>query len=145
MSGDFKIVAGFPEHCRAEAARLFWNAFHEKLGRVLGPETRALCLLERLLDPDFAVSALSEDGRLLGMAGYKTGQGALVGGTLADMCAVYGLFGGLWRGVLLEILERDPEPDQLLMDGLFVHADARGLGIGTVLLNAVCDTACDQD
>jgi ribosomal protein S18 acetylase RimI-like enzyme len=138
---NYCIVSGFPADQRAAAANLFWQAFSGKLGKVLGPEEKALALIVRLLDPHFAISAVSEDGRLLGMAGYKTDGGALVGGGLSDMMAVYGLFGGLWRGLLLDLLERDTEPGLLLMDGIFVSAEARGLGIGTALLNAVCETA----
>jgi ribosomal protein S18 acetylase RimI-like enzyme len=140
----FEIVKGFPVDQRAVAASLFWQAFSDKLGKVLAPEDKALALICRLLSPDYAISAISNDGRLLGMAGFKTADGALVGGGLADMTAVYGMAGGLWRGLLLDLLEREPEPDQLLMDGIFVSAEARGLGIGTVLLNAICETAATR-
>ncbi|WP_428651515.1 GNAT family N-acetyltransferase [Roseibium sp.] len=141
MTADVRIVAGFPENQRPVAARLFWQAFSGKLGKVLAPEAKALCLLERILDPRFAISALTPDGRLTGMAGYKTGDGALTGGGFKEMAAVYGLFGGLWRGLLLDMLDRETEPDILLMDGIFVSADARGKGVGGRLLEAVCEEA----
>ncbi|QDG75200.1 GNAT family N-acetyltransferase [Labrenzia sp. PHM005] len=140
-SQTFQIVPGFPEDQRDAAARLFWQAFSGKLGKVLSPEDKALALISRLLDPNYALSAVTGDGRLLGMAGYKTENGGLVDGGLSDMMAVYGVLGGLWRGLVLDLLERDPEPGLLLMDGIFVSPDARGLGIGTALLEAVCGTA----
>lgn len=140
-SQTFQIVSGFPEDQKDAAARLFWQAFSGKLGKVLSPEDKALALISRLLDPNYALSAVTGDGRLLGMAGYKTENGGLVDGGLSDMMAVYGVFGGLWRGLVLDLLERDPEPGLLLMDGIFVSPDARGLGIGTALLEAVCGTA----
>jgi len=137
----FDIIYGFPEDQRAVAAALFWQAFSGKLGKILTPEDKALALITRMLDPHYALSAVDADGRLLGLAGFKTDTGALAGGGLSDMIAVYGLFGGLWRGLALDLLERDPEPGLLLMDGIFVSAEARGLGIGTALLDAICRTA----
>jgi len=137
----FTIVPGFPETERPVAVRLFWQAFSGKLGKVMGPEDKALRFLERVINPDFALSALSPDGRLLGLAGFKTEKGALVGGSLSDMTAVYGTFGGTCRGLLLDVLERETEPDCLLMDGIFVAEEARGQGIGGALLEAVCAEA----
>jgi ribosomal protein S18 acetylase RimI-like enzyme len=138
---QFQIVSGFPEDQRETAAALFWQAFSGKLGKILAPDDKALSLIARLLDSEFAISALDKDGGLIGMAGFKTKEGALVAGGLSDMTAVYGLFGGLWRGIVLDLLEREPEPGLLLMDGIFVSAEARGLGVGTALLNAICSAA----
>lgn len=141
MPDGFTIVPGLPEDQRSIAAGLFWQAFKGKLGNILSPERRAMQLIERILDPDFAISALGKEGDLLGLAGYKTSEGALVAGELSDMTAVFGPFGGLWRGLVLDVLEREVEPDILLMDGIFVSERARGQGIGTKLLDAVCAEA----
>ncbi len=137
MASHFEIVTGFPENRRQEAAHLFWQAFAGKLGKVLRPEDKALRFVGQILDPAFAISAVGRDGTLLVMAGFKTGDGALVGGDLGHLTAVYGAIGGLWRGVLLSLLEREPEADCLLMDGIFVAASARGKGVGSALLDAV--------
>ena len=137
----YTIRNGFPPETRPEAARLFWRAFSDKLGRIMWPEDRALRFLERVMDPGHAISAVAADGALLGMAGFKTAAGALVGGSLADLAAAYGWIGATWRGLLLECLERAPEPGRLLMDGVFVREDARGLGIGSALLDALEDEA----
>lgn len=144
MSVEFRISAGFSELHRKVAAQLFWVAFSGKLGKVLSPEEKALRMIERILDPDHAISALSPAGDLLGMAGFKSPEGAFVAGTLKDMTTEYGHFGGLWRGLLLDLLERESEPDVLLMDGIFVSEMARGSGIGTALLEAICDEALQR-
>lgn len=136
-SMKYRISNGFePEDVEAVAA-LYWQAFGFKLGRVLGPDPKALCFLYNVLDPDFALVARGTDGRILGVAGFKTAQGALINGDYEDLQHIYGTWGALWRGLLLSAVERDVKPDILLMDGICVHEDARGLGVGTALLSAI--------
>lgn len=88
------------------------------------------------LDPDFALCALDEKNQLLGFAGFKTDAGALTGSDFGAMWSHFGL-GSVWRLPLLALLERKVEPGVLLMDGICVSADARGLGLGTALLHAI--------
>ena len=89
-----KIEAGFPDADRATVATLYWGAFGGKLGFVMGPEERGVAFTQRVLDPCHAICALDDDGTLLGVAGFKTIKGALVGGEFDDLRAVYGTFGG---------------------------------------------------
>jgi GNAT superfamily N-acetyltransferase len=136
-SGTVKILQGLPEACRDAAAQLFWEAFRATLGHVMGPEDRALRFISRVMDPDHGIVALRADGVLLGLAGYKTASGQLVGGSWRDLRDTYGVWGASWRAPALSLLERPTEPDTLLMDGVVVAPEARGLGIGTLLLAAV--------
>jgi len=131
------VSKGFAAGERAEVARLYWQAFGGKLGRVMGPEARALRFVEQVLSPSHALCARDGGGRLLGVVGFKTPDGALVGGGYPEMREVYGNWGALWRGTLLGLLEREVDNDRFLMDGLFVAQDARGRGVGTALLQAV--------
>ena len=140
----FQISPGFADGERADVARLFWEAFRGKLGRVLGPDDRARGFFADIVSPKFALVARSADGKILGIAGYKTAEGAFAGGTLADMTRHYGRIGGLWRGMLLEMLERDLAPEVLLMDGIFVDEAARGQGVGSALLKAIRDHAAAE-
>ena len=133
----FEIRPGFPDSARADVARLFWAAFSAKLIKVMGPDAKALAVLTPGLDPAYCLTAQDPQGRVLGAAGFKTADGAFVGGTMADYRRVYGLFGGVWRAVLLSTLEREVAKGSLLMDGIFVAPEARGKGIGTALLQAI--------
>lgn len=135
------ISSGFPERDRAQIAALYWEAFGQKLGRVMGPRDRALRFFEAVLDPAHAICAHGGNGDLLGVAGFKTHTGALVGGGMGDLARVYGWFGAMWRVALLALLERDTENDRFLMDGIFVAPAARGQGVGTALLDAIADKA----
>ncbi|MBA83383.1 GNAT family N-acetyltransferase [Thalassobius sp. S69A] len=137
------IDAGFTEAERPQVARLYWQAFGAKLGKVLGPDRRALAFLEQALTPEFALVA-RRDGALLGVAGFQTPQGGLVGGGFAGMARVYGLFGAAWRAALLSVLERRVEAGIFQMDGIFVSAGARGQGVGAALLEAVALRARQQ-
>ena len=135
------ISPSIPDADRGAAAALYWEAFQEKLGMVMGPKAKGLKFIRRVLRPDHALCAHDTDGKLLGVAGFKTSEGALVGGDFADLQAVYGLFSATWRALLLNALERDTENDRFLMDGIFVTSHARGQGVGTALLRAITETA----
>ena len=115
---------------------LYWDAFGAKLGRVMHPTAKAHQFIASVLDPTQAISAYDEGGTLLGVAGFKTYQGALVGGTFRELATVYGTLGAGWRAGLLALLERDTENARFLMDGIFVAPAARGHGVGTALLDA---------
>ncbi len=130
------IRAGFSDGDRRRVAALFWDAFGSKLALPLGPRDQATDFLSEHLNPAFALSAYRND-RLLGVAGFKTGNGGLVGGGLTDLARVYGWPSALWRGAVLGLLERDLKDHQLLMDGIFVADDARGQGVGSALLEAI--------
>jgi ribosomal protein S18 acetylase RimI-like enzyme len=132
---DLTILHHLPPALRDQAAILYWQAFGAKLGRVMGPEPRALRLLARIIRNDHAIVALA-GGRLVGLVGYKTPRGAFASGTFGDLWAVYGP-GGLWRAAILRLLVRDVDNERFLLDGLCVAPDARGQGVGTALLDAV--------
>ncbi len=136
-----RILRGLPREHREAAAALYWQAFGGKLGTVMGPEDRAIRFLARAIRGDHAIIALSDEGELLGLAGFKTVDGAFAGGTPDDMRAVYGVAGSLWRAALLRLLGRSVENHRFLMDGICVQREARGLGIGSLLVEAICDEA----
>ncbi|MGJ8587761.1 MAG: GNAT family N-acetyltransferase [Yoonia sp.] len=136
-----KITVGIPEKDREEAAALYWDAFGEKLGFTMGPKYQAMMFVRSVLRPDHGICAHDDDGRLLGIAGFKTSKGALVGGDFNDLRRVYGWVSAAIRCSLLSLLERDTENERFLMDGLFVAPEARGMGVGTALLDAIVDEA----
>lgn len=133
----FAVRHGFPDENVDQAAQLYWEAFGHKLGLVMGPREKALAFITRVIDPTHAISALDDSAQLLGVVGFKTSKGALVGGRFQDLVAIYGLFGALWRASLLALLDREAENNRFLMDGIFVTAQARGKGIGSALLDAI--------
>lgn len=144
IMGHIVITRGFDRHERARAAALYWEAFGPKLMTCLGPTDRAIPFMCRILNPEFALSARNQAGDLVGLAGFKTSEGALADGNLDDLRHSYGWIGGVWRAALLSMLERDLEPGTLLMDGICVSAEARGLGIGSALLDGIKAEAAER-
>ena len=132
---------GIPEAARDAAAALYWQAFGSKLGRVLGPEARALPFVRTVMRADQAFVALDGSGRLLGMAGYRSREGSFAGGSVEDLRAHYGPLGAAWRLPLLLALGRETPHDDFVLDGICVAEDARGRGIGSALIGAICDEA----
>lgn len=91
----FHIRRGLEESHRAVAAGLYWEAFAGKLGPALNPCQRAQPFLEKAINPDACVTAIADDGSLLGVAGFKTKDGGFVEGDFDLIRKVYGLIGAL--------------------------------------------------
>lgn len=139
------VSKGFDRSERADVARLYWQAFGAKLGKVMGPPEKAVQVFETIMSPGFALVARDDAGHMLGLAGFKTEAGGLVDGSLRDLARVYGWFGALWRGLVLSVLEREVQPGVFQMDGIFVDSAARGQGVGTLLLQAIADEAAARN
>jgi ribosomal protein S18 acetylase RimI-like enzyme len=135
------IFRGLHPQLRPQAARLYWEAFGGKLGRVLGPDERALRFFQRVIRGDLCFCAVDEAGQLVGIAGYKTPAGSFAGGTWADLTDIYGRLGGRWRGGLLWSLGREVDNDRFLIDGICVGRAHRSKGVGSLLLAALYQEA----
>ena len=135
------LHSSLPPHLTDAAAALYWQAFGGKLGVVMGPDAKAQCYLTRVLRSDHAIAAIGPTGDLLGIAGFKTPQGSFAGGEWADMVAIYGWIGALWRTPLLGLLAREVDNERFLLDGVCVAKYARGQGIGSALLGEICAEA----
>ncbi|WP_344864044.1 GNAT family N-acetyltransferase [Planomonospora alba] len=134
------IRRGVPPGAERRAAELYWEAFGRKLGPALNPPDKAVGFIAAHLNHDRAVAALAGD-RLVGLAGYRHAGRALTGGTAGDVLRSYGLLSGLPRLALLALLERDPAPGELVMDGIAVDPAHRGSGVGTLLLEEIGSVA----
>ncbi|MBK8314598.1 MAG: GNAT family N-acetyltransferase [Acidobacteria bacterium] len=142
MTQEINITRGFSEELRSEAASLFDAAFGPKLCR--NPQSRtSLAVLQDALDPSHAFVATS-GGRIIGIAGFKTPDGALTSGIGPRLLRARLV---VWRSLravtVLALFQRDL-PNQLLMDGISVSPEARGCGIGTKLLDRIKHFAAEE-
>lgn len=87
---DYVVQSGLlPQHRKAEVQG-YWNAFSRKLRFPLGPERKAITYLDLAINSTHAIPAVSSNGILLGVAGFKTKDGAFVQGDLRTMAKIYG-------------------------------------------------------
>ncbi|MEU9293735.1 GNAT family N-acetyltransferase [Streptomyces sp. NPDC048266] len=132
------IRRGVPSGAEERVASLYWEAFGRKLGAALGPADDGRAFIARHLHHDRAAVALAPGGGpVVGVAGYRLGGRGLVGGGVRDVLSRYGLVRGLPRLAVLALLERTPEPGELVMDGIAVDPAHRGAGIGGLLLTEI--------
>ena len=125
-----------PEHFGAAAA-LYDDAFGAKFALAVPDRDRRVDLLEKCLMGDHAVVAL-EGERLVGIAGFHSPAGSLTGGiVLSSLIAHLGLLRAVRAALVFGFYERRPDAGELVMDGIAVAEDCRGLGIGTRLLQEV--------
>lgn len=136
---DVRIELNASRCYRDEAARLYAEAFLPKIEPILGPPERAVPFLAEGFRPERAFLALRGE-HVLGIAGFKlAGRGAFYRSS-RDFFTVYG-WSALFRLGLGILLEREENAEELLMDGIAVAPEARGQGIGTAMLAAICDHA----
>ncbi|RGC68592.1 Acetyltransferase (GNAT) family protein [Micromonospora sp. MW-13] len=137
-----ELRRGVPSGSEARVAELYWEAFGRKLGAALGPPDRARAFLAAHVHADRGLVALVGE-EVAGVAGYRLGGHALIGGGARDVLSAYGTVRGLPRVALLALMERRGAPGELLMDGIAVDAGQRGAGIGGLLLREVAAVAAD--
>ena len=134
------IQVGLPTDLSVTAARLYADAFQRKLSPILGPRPTLEAILQAALYPPNAIVALRDEA-LLGLAGIQHQQKHFVDVGWSQLRQFHGTLGALGRAGLGLLLMRPHRPDELLMDGIAVDSSARGQGIGSLLLEEVCDFA----
>lgn len=132
---------GLKESQFERAAHLYDEAFGEKFRIAIKSRDDRLALLESTFVGSFAVTA-SEGKGLVGLAGFHTPEGSLSSGIGASqLFAKLGMIRGLKAIAIFSLYARTPKPGELVMDGIAVHTDYRGHGIGSQLLNGIVSHA----
>ena len=130
-----EIRFGLDARHKDEFVRLFCNTFPEIIVPVFGSVERCARLLERSLANDRILTAISGE-QLIGFAGLHYSRREWFDPGLSQLLTSmrWGIFRVMAMGI---ILFKHPKPDVLHLDTLVVHADVRGQGIGTQLVDAV--------
>lgn len=141
---DITIQQGLPDQLLSTAVKLYDEAFGAKISVAVRDEKQRLTLLKRCFKPDYAIVALV-DNKLVGIAGFHTPTGSLTGGIgYGDLISQFGFFKGNWAALIFSLYERKPATGELLMDGIVVHHDYRGNGIGGRLLDELAKYANEK-
>lgn len=138
MSADqITYQTGIPEKYRLAAVDLYDEAFGKKFSVAVRNREDRKQLFTRGLALKYAIGAVSKKG-LLGIAGFYTAEGSLTGAiTYRDLVSQLGFFKGNRAAVVFSLYERTPKPGELVMDGLAVRSDVRGMGVGSTLLDEI--------
>lgn len=135
---------GLPESYRASAASLYDEAFGQKFKVAIRSDQQRLSLLKDCFKREYAIVAVAGD-RLVGIVGFHTQKGSFTGGiTYKDLVSQLGFIRGSWAASILSLYDRKPETGELLMDGIAVHRDYRGKGIGRRLLEELAVYAREE-
>lgn len=128
-----RLSRGIPDGQIDAVATLYWEAFGVKLAPALGGREPGIRYLAGQLNAEQVICA-HQNGRVLGVVGFYSAGGGAVGFSYPDLARQYSRTSAAWRTLLLAILYRQPKAGELLLDGLSVAAEARGRGIGSLLL-----------
>lgn len=147
MSEEAVVIRrGLPQGLRDAGAVLFDEAFGSKLSMALPDHDKRLAFLARTFSASHIVVALRGD-ELVGMVGLSASEGRFRGG-LMDISwdprrasDLLGVVGAIRAVVGLLAVAHKPERGELRVDGIAVSPEARGMGIGTRLLEEVATIA----
>lgn len=138
MSADhISYQTGIPEKYRLAAVDLYDEAFGEKFSVAVRNTEDRKQIFARGLTLKYAIASISQH-RLVGIAGFHATEGSLTGAiTYRDLVSQLGFFRGNRAAAVFSLYERTPKPKELLMDGIAVRSDARGMGVGSTLLEEI--------
>ena len=141
MSNEIIVQKGFPSELRSSAAELYDAAFGAKLAIAMPNPISRMAILREGFNPEFSFVA-TNDGEMVGIAGFKTGQGSLTDGiSFRILKRELGYWDAIRAIFVLALFQRKQVVGQLLMDGISVSPKMRGRGIGTKLLYSLIEYA----
>lgn len=135
---------GIPGEFRERAVLLFEEAFGQKFRASIKSQEKRIELLRESFCLDFCIGAF-DDGELIGIAGFKTGEGSLTGNiTFQTLRKTLGFFSALRAAAVFMLYDRAQTPGELLMDGISVTLSHRGKGVGKRLLAEIESHAIEE-
>ena len=134
---DISYRVGLPEKYRNSAVDLYEEAFGQKFAVAIPSKEKRILFLKKCFVLDYVIGAVYKD-KLIGIAGFQTPEGSLTGGiTYSELLSELGVFKGNWAAVIFDLYERKAASKELIMDGIAVHFEARGKGVGGLFLTEI--------
>ena len=131
---SIELQWGLPKDQYHRAARIIYDAFEHKFRYILGPRDKAIDFITSQFNDKFALVALQE-GKIIGIAGARTTEGELIDIKLIPWLRTYHI--RTLRGLLiaLPLLFERKQPGVLELSTLSVTDEARGKGVGSLIIN----------
>lgn len=144
-SSKLIIKKGWHNQNRTRIAELYDEAFGQKISLAVPSSSVRSSLLAECFESEYSFVALYEN-QIVGIAGFQTNKGSFTDGiSYRDLVRKLGLWAGNWAAFIFYFYEREPAPGELILDGIAVHPDFRGKGIGTELLASVVSHARENN
>jgi ribosomal protein S18 acetylase RimI-like enzyme len=137
---DLEISLGLPDRFRNEAATIFYAAFGEKNQPLFGSRASAIAIFDKAIDPELAMVAIAQD-RLVGLAGLRYDDRSFLQFNLSVFTQELGLVKGTLGFFLFVLFNHRVQKGELFLEVLIVNPEARGQGIGTLMLQELFEFA----
>jgi ribosomal protein S18 acetylase RimI-like enzyme len=139
-----QIRHGFEETQRAQTAEIYYSAFNRKLTAVFGASETGISLVQIGLNPACCFTAVDAENHIIGVAGFHHRGQHFFNVRWRTLTDQFGLISGTKRYFQGALLTRNAAKDLLQMDGIAVHESARGMGVGSRLIEALTNFAAVQ-
>ena len=141
---DIEIVRELTPAQRRQAARICFDAFAAKFRVFMlfedDPQKGAAALCD-CLNFEACFFAL-QGGKAVGLIGLDHGKTRFKHFSMRNLKRHYGLFGACWRVIFDKLYIHRIRPDELHIDSIAVSSDARGKGVGSLLIDAAFSHGC---
>jgi ribosomal protein S18 acetylase RimI-like enzyme len=138
-----ELRSGMPEEFRREVAEIVYAAFRQKLAPLIGSPRQGVAILEKSIDPALAIIAVCQ-GQPVGVAGLQYGGRNFITPQRSEFVRQFGVLSGTTRFVMFKVFVLAYYQKDMYIDILAVAPAMRGKGVGTLLLDAVFQTAREK-
>lgn len=137
---SIQIHFGAPKDQRRKIAKIYYEAFQDKLGVIFGNKRKAETLFSTSLC-DERILVAYKDGVAVGFAGLQYQGKKFMEPSLTQVVRIYGL--ETIRVLLFFFFSifNNPKPNQLYLEILAVSKDQQNKGIGTKLIQSTIEHA----
>jgi len=142
-SETVELRLGMPEEFRREVAEIVYEAFRQKLAPLIGGPEKGTAILEKALDPALAIVAVYR-GHPVGVAGLQYDGRNFVTPRRSEFVRQFGSVSGTLRFVMFKLFALAYGQTDMYIDILAVAPAMRGKGVGSLLLDAVFQTAREK-
>ncbi|MHA1907067.1 MAG: GNAT family N-acetyltransferase [Candidatus Thorarchaeota archaeon] len=136
---DVVIKWGMDDDQRMTISQILYDSLGDKLNPIFGGNERGIACVASILQSERLLLAMTDD-EVLGIAGLMFRDLGYMDSSLRTLRKHlgWGIFRAMFNGWLLE---HRAKKDELYLDTIAVSEEARGLGIGSKLLQTVQDFA----